>query len=105
MIGVPVVEVRNVRRVYELTEEGRGLEPTLRALARWGMHRLPPPEDGTVSPAVAVLLPSVAVTVCAPATVAEHDANVHDPLGPIENTVAQVTSPTSLPDASTPRAV
>ena len=42
------------RTVYELTEEGRGLEPTLRALARWGMHRLPPPEDGTVSPAVAV---------------------------------------------------
>jgi DNA-binding HxlR family transcriptional regulator len=42
------------RTVYELTEEGRGLEPTLRALARWGIHRLPPPDDGEVSPAVAV---------------------------------------------------
>jgi DNA-binding HxlR family transcriptional regulator len=42
------------RTVYELTEEGRGLEPTLRALARWGMRRLPPPVDGEVSPTVAV---------------------------------------------------
>ncbi|HLY84207.1 MAG TPA: winged helix-turn-helix transcriptional regulator [Acidimicrobiales bacterium] len=41
------------RTVYELTEEGLGLEPTLRALARWGMHRLPP-DDGSVSPAAAV---------------------------------------------------
>jgi DNA-binding HxlR family transcriptional regulator len=42
------------RTVYELTKEGRGLEPTLRALARWGMHRLPPPDDGSISPADAV---------------------------------------------------
>jgi DNA-binding HxlR family transcriptional regulator len=41
------------RTVYELTEEGRGLEPTLRALARWGISRLPPPDEG-VSPAAAV---------------------------------------------------
>ena len=41
------------RTVYELTEEGLGLEPTLRALARWGMHRLPPDDRG-VSPAAAV---------------------------------------------------
>jgi DNA-binding HxlR family transcriptional regulator len=41
------------RTVYELTEEGRGLEPTLRALTRWGIHRLPPPDDG-VSPDTAV---------------------------------------------------
>jgi DNA-binding HxlR family transcriptional regulator len=40
------------RTVYELTEEGRGLEPTLRALARWGMHRLAPPDE--VEPAAAV---------------------------------------------------
>ena len=42
------------RSVYELTEEGRGLEPTLRALARWGIHRLPPPDEGEVSPLAAV---------------------------------------------------
>jgi DNA-binding HxlR family transcriptional regulator len=42
------------RTVYELTEEGRGLEPVLRALARWGMHRLPPPDNDAVSPAAAV---------------------------------------------------
>ena len=42
------------RTVYELTVEGRGLEPTLRALARWGMHRLPPPDGDAVSPAAAV---------------------------------------------------
>jgi DNA-binding HxlR family transcriptional regulator len=41
------------RTVYELTEEGLGLEPTLRALARWGMHLLPP-DDRSVSPAAAV---------------------------------------------------
>jgi DNA-binding HxlR family transcriptional regulator len=35
------------RTVYEVTEEGRGLEPTLRALARWGMRRLPPPDEAT----------------------------------------------------------
>jgi DNA-binding HxlR family transcriptional regulator len=42
------------RTVYELTEEGRGLEPTLRALARWGIRRLPPPDEGDVTPAAAV---------------------------------------------------
>jgi DNA-binding HxlR family transcriptional regulator len=42
------------RTVYELTEDGRGLEPTVRALARWGIRRLPPPGDGTVSRATAV---------------------------------------------------
>jgi DNA-binding HxlR family transcriptional regulator len=42
------------RTVYELTEEGLGLESILRALARWGMHLLPPPDDGSVSPAAAV---------------------------------------------------
>src|ERR1700738_1303538 len=42
------------RTVYELTDEGRELEPTLRALARWGMNRLPPPADGEVNPDVAV---------------------------------------------------
>jgi DNA-binding HxlR family transcriptional regulator len=42
------------RTVYELTEEGRGVEPVLRALTRWGLHRLPPPEDGAVSPTIAV---------------------------------------------------
>jgi DNA-binding HxlR family transcriptional regulator len=42
------------RTVYELTEEGRGLEPTLRAPARWGIRRLPPPDHGEVSPVDAV---------------------------------------------------
>ncbi len=59
----------------------------------------------TVRLAVAVLAPSVAVTVCAPATLAVHDAPVHDPSGAIEKRVAPVTSPRSLPAASAPWAL
>jgi len=42
------------RTVYELTEDGRGLEPVLRALVRWGMSRLPPPDGIDIDPGAAV---------------------------------------------------
>jgi len=42
------------RTVYELTEDGRALEPVLRALVHWGMTRLPPPEDAEIDPGGAV---------------------------------------------------
>jgi DNA-binding HxlR family transcriptional regulator len=42
------------RTVYELTGDGRGLEPVLRALVHWGMSRLPPPDDVDVDPAAAI---------------------------------------------------
>ncbi len=43
------------RTVYELTDEGRGLEGVIRSLARWGMQRLTPPTRETVvSPRVAL---------------------------------------------------
>jgi DNA-binding HxlR family transcriptional regulator len=54
LIGRRELPAPAARTVYELTEEGRGLEPTIRALARWGMHRLPPPDDGNLSPLAAV---------------------------------------------------
>src|SRR5207302_1249554 len=50
----------------------------------------------TVSEAVAVLEPSVAVTVCAPATVAVQLAAVHEPSGEIVKVVAAVALPRSL---------
>jgi DNA-binding HxlR family transcriptional regulator len=43
------------RTVYELTADGRGLEPVVRSLARWGMRRLAPPAPDTE------LLPGVAL--------------------------------------------
>jgi len=42
------------RTVYELTEDGRALEPVLRALVRWGMARLPPPDGIEIDPGAAV---------------------------------------------------
>lgn len=36
------------RSVYAVTEAGREVVPVLRALARFGAHRLPPPTDHTV---------------------------------------------------------
>jgi len=42
------------RTVYELTEDGRALEPVLRALVRWGMSRLPPPDGVDLDPGAAV---------------------------------------------------
>jgi hypothetical protein len=52
----------------------------------------------TVSVAVSVLPVSVAVTVCAPAEVAVHEAValLHDPFGEIENAVEPVTFPRLL---------
>ena len=41
--------------VYELTELGRGLEPALVALSRWGA-RIPAPEGATMSPAAYALM-------------------------------------------------
>src|ERR671935_289450 len=59
----------------------------------------------TLNEAVAVLPPSLPVTVCAPATVAVQALRVHEPFGPIENVVNDVTSPSELFDASKPSAV
>ena len=59
----------------------------------------------TVRFAVAVLPPSVPVTVCGPATVAVHVAPVQEPSGLIVNVVAPVTSPRLLLKASNPCAV
>lgn len=43
------------RTVYELTEEGWGLDGVIRSLARWGMGRLEPPGPGVeVTPRVAL---------------------------------------------------
>ena len=42
------------RTVYELTEDGRALEPVLRALVHWGMRRLPPPDESQIDPGAAV---------------------------------------------------
>src|ERR671937_364642 len=59
----------------------------------------------TLNEAVAVLPPSLPVTVCAPATVAVQALPVQEPFGPIENVVDAVTSPSEFPDASKPWAV
>jgi len=42
------------RTVYELTEDGRALEPVLRALVRWGMSRMAPPDGIDLDPGAAV---------------------------------------------------
>ena len=59
----------------------------------------------TLRLAVAVLPPSVPVTVCGPATVAVHVAPVQEPFGLIVNVVAPVTLPRLLLKASNPCAV
>ena len=56
----------------------------------------------TVRDAVAVMEPSVAVTVCGPATVAPQLAAVQDPSGPILKVVEAVTLPRSFPYRSKP---
>ena len=57
--------------------------------------------DGfTVSDDVAVSPQNVAVTVCAPATVALHEFVVHEPSGLIAKDVDAVTSPNELFDTS-----
>jgi len=43
------------RTVFALTADGRDLERVVRSLGRWGLRRLPPPEDdGDVEPGMAV---------------------------------------------------
>lgn len=42
------------RTVYALTEDGKRIRPVLRALARFGVPLLPDPEEGEVSPRMAV---------------------------------------------------
>src|SRR6266536_625299 len=59
----------------------------------------------TVRLAVAVLPPSLPVTVCAPATVAVQLAPVHEPFGAMVKVVEAVTSPRLLLPASKPAAV
>ena len=59
----------------------------------------------TASEAVAVLPPSLPVTVCAPATVAVQVFPVHEPFGAMLNVVEPVTSPSELPVASNPWAL
>src|SRR5438552_14186472 len=56
----------------------------------------------TVKDAVAVLEPSVAVTVCGPATVAVQFATVQDAAGPVVDVVAPVALPRSFPYWSKP---
>jgi len=48
-----------------------------------------------------VFAPFVPVTVCAPAIVAVQTLSVQEPFGAIEKVVAEVTSPRTLPAAST----
>jgi DNA-binding HxlR family transcriptional regulator len=42
------------RSVYVATDEAKAVIPVLRALARFGMARLDPPEEGSVRPSMAV---------------------------------------------------
>jgi hypothetical protein len=60
-------------------------------IAMWSSAPAP-----TCSDAVAVFVPFVPVTVCAPATDAVQVAAVQDPFGAIENVVADVTSAMAL---------
>src|SRR5919199_668643 len=59
----------------------------------------------TCSEAVAVFVPFVPVTVCAPPTAAVQVAPVQEPFGAIENVVVDVTSPSELSYWSRPSAV
>jgi hypothetical protein len=59
----------------------------------------------TVSEAVVLAPPIVAVTLCTLAFVAVHVLRVQEPSGPSENVVEPVTSPRSLLSASYPSAV
>src|SRR5437764_6274577 len=59
----------------------------------------------TPSEPVDVAVPSCPETVCPPACVAVQTFPLQVPSGPIENAVADVTSPRELPDESKPSAV
>ena len=70
-----------------------------------GLITIDPSCSRHLSEAVALMLPSVPVTVWAPDLVAVHVAPVHDPSGAIVNVVSAVTSPSGLFELSKPWAV
>src|SRR5690349_9858793 len=56
----------------------------------------------TLTVAVALVFPSVTVTVCRPAVVAVHTFAAHVPSGAIANVDEPPTSPKDVPDGSNP---